>query len=125
MKRKLIILMAVAALFVTAIAAPVGAFGRRSLRAHMDLDFNVGIVTGEGAAPMVSWVGTLEFRGGTYDVVYYPTAPLVEHGDWVYFEENVRRIYPEFPVRSGIHSWDEYLPPLGPNLRKLVETYGG
>lgn len=43
----------------------------------------------------------------------------------VYFEENVRRIYPEFPVRSGVHSWDEYLPPLSPSLRQLVETYGG
>lgn len=43
----------------------------------------------------------------------------------VYFEENVRRTYPDFPVRSGVHSWDEYLPPLSANLRKLVETYGG
>jgi len=90
MKRKLIILVAVAALFVTAIAAPVGAFGRRSLRAHMDLDFNLGIVTAQGDAQDVSWVGTLDFRGGTYDVVFRPTAPLVERGDWVYFEENVR-----------------------------------
>lgn len=90
MKRKLLILLAVAALVATVIAAPAGAFGRHSLRGHQGLDFNLGIVTGEGAAPNVSWVGTVDFRGGTYDIVYRPTAPLVEHGDWIYFEENVR-----------------------------------
>ena len=42
----------------------------------------------------------------------------------VYFEEHLQRRYPEFPVRSGILSWEDYLPPLSPNLRKLVETYG-
>ena len=42
----------------------------------------------------------------------------------VYLEEHVRRRYPEFPVRSGLHTWEEYLPPLSPALRKLVETYG-
>jgi hypothetical protein len=26
-------------------------------------------------------------------------------------------------VRTGIHSWEEYLPPLNPSLEKLVETY--
>ena len=42
----------------------------------------------------------------------------------VYFEEHLQKRYPEFPVRSGILSWEDYLPPLSPNLRKLVETYG-
>ena len=42
-----------------------------------------------------------------------------------YFESHVQQRYPEFPVRSGLHSWEEYLPPLSPTLRKLVETYGG
>lgn len=40
----------------------------------------------------------------------------------VYFEQHVQRHYPEFPVRTGIRSWEDYLPPLSPNLRKLVET---
>jgi polysaccharide pyruvyl transferase WcaK-like protein len=40
----------------------------------------------------------------------------------VYFEQHVQRRYPEFPVRTGIRSWEDYLPPLSPNLRKLVET---
>lgn len=41
----------------------------------------------------------------------------------VYFEQHVQQRYPEFPVRSGVHSWEEYLPPLSPTLRNLVETY--
>lgn len=41
----------------------------------------------------------------------------------VYFEQQTHLIYPEFPVRSGIHSWEEYLPELNPALRKLVERY--
>ncbi|HET9530334.1 MAG TPA: hypothetical protein VFQ92_08285, partial [Blastocatellia bacterium] len=43
----------------------------------------------------------------------------------VYFEEHVQRRYPDFPVRKGVLSWEDYLPPLSPNLRKLVEEYGG
>ncbi len=42
----------------------------------------------------------------------------------VYLEQQVHQRYPEFPVRSGVRSWEEYLPPLSPNLRSLVETYG-
>jgi polysaccharide pyruvyl transferase WcaK-like protein len=42
----------------------------------------------------------------------------------VYFEEEVQRRYPEFPVRSGSYTWEEYLPPLSPTLQRLVEAYG-
>jgi len=42
----------------------------------------------------------------------------------VFFERHVEQRYPEFPVRSGLLSWEDYLPPLSPTLRKLVETYG-
>ncbi len=41
----------------------------------------------------------------------------------VYFEQHVQQCYPEFPIRGGIHGWEEYLPPLSPNLRKLAEIY--
>jgi polysaccharide pyruvyl transferase WcaK-like protein len=41
----------------------------------------------------------------------------------VYFEEEVQRRYPEFPTRRGEYSWEDYLPPISPNLRRLVETY--
>jgi polysaccharide pyruvyl transferase WcaK-like protein len=41
----------------------------------------------------------------------------------IYFEEHLQRRYPEFPIRKGLQSWEDYLPPLGANLRKLLETY--
>jgi polysaccharide pyruvyl transferase WcaK-like protein len=41
----------------------------------------------------------------------------------VRFEEHVRQRYPDFPTRSGVHSWEEYLPPLSAPLRALVERY--
>ncbi len=40
----------------------------------------------------------------------------------VFLEQQVQKRYPEFPVRSGVLSWDDYLPPLGPTLRDLVEA---
>jgi len=41
----------------------------------------------------------------------------------VFLERAVHQRYPEFPVRSGFHGWEEYLPPLSPNIERLVETY--
>jgi hypothetical protein len=41
----------------------------------------------------------------------------------VYFEEQVARTYPAFPIRTGVLGWEDYLPPLGPCLRKLVEKH--
>jgi polysaccharide pyruvyl transferase WcaK-like protein len=43
----------------------------------------------------------------------------------VYFEEQVARRYPEFPVRGGVLGWEEYLPPLGSTLRELLEAHSG
>ena len=43
----------------------------------------------------------------------------------VRFEEAVLERYPEFPARRGPLSWEDYLPPLSPGLRKLVEAHGG
>jgi polysaccharide pyruvyl transferase WcaK-like protein len=43
----------------------------------------------------------------------------------VYFEEQVARRYPDFPIRSGVLGWEEYLPPLGPTLRALLEEHSG
>jgi polysaccharide pyruvyl transferase WcaK-like protein len=42
----------------------------------------------------------------------------------VHFEEHLQRRYPEFPIRKGLQSWQDYLPPLSPNLLKLMENYG-
>jgi hypothetical protein len=40
-----------------------------------------------------------------------------------FLEDAVRRQYPEFPLRSGVLSWEDYLPPLSPYLCSLVEKY--
>ena len=42
-----------------------------------------------------------------------------------YFETQVARQYPEFPVRTGVLSWEDYLPPLSPLLLQLLETHSG
>jgi len=41
----------------------------------------------------------------------------------VFFEDEVRKTYPEFPLRKGVLSWEDNLPPFNENLRKLVEEY--
>jgi polysaccharide pyruvyl transferase WcaK-like protein len=41
----------------------------------------------------------------------------------VLLEDAVRRQYPEFPLRSGVLSWEDYLPPLDDNLLQLAERY--
>jgi polysaccharide pyruvyl transferase WcaK-like protein len=41
----------------------------------------------------------------------------------IFLEDEVRRTYPEFPLRKGVRTWEDNLPPLNENLRKLVEEY--
>ena len=41
----------------------------------------------------------------------------------VFLERTVHERYPEFPVQRGLRSWENYLPPLHPGLRQLVELY--
>ena len=41
----------------------------------------------------------------------------------MYFEGFVAQRYPEFPLRKGALDWEDYLPPLSANLRKLLEKY--
>ena len=40
-----------------------------------------------------------------------------------YLEERIARRYPRFPIRTGNLGWDEYLPPLTPNLHQLLEAF--
>jgi polysaccharide pyruvyl transferase WcaK-like protein len=42
----------------------------------------------------------------------------------MYLQDHVTRRYPEFPVRTGILNWEDYLPPLSLTLRRLLEHYG-
>jgi hypothetical protein len=41
----------------------------------------------------------------------------------IFLEEEVGRTYPEFPLRQGILSWEDNLPPLHKDLRRLVEEF--
>jgi len=41
----------------------------------------------------------------------------------VVFEDLMRLQYPEFPLRGGVRSWEEYLPPLNENLVRLAQKY--
>jgi polysaccharide pyruvyl transferase WcaK-like protein len=41
----------------------------------------------------------------------------------VFFEDEVRRTYPECPLRKGVVSWEDNLPPFSDDLRRLVEQY--
>jgi polysaccharide pyruvyl transferase WcaK-like protein len=41
----------------------------------------------------------------------------------VYFEEELRRRYPDFPIRKGQWSWEDYLPPIDEGLRRLIAMY--
>jgi polysaccharide pyruvyl transferase WcaK-like protein len=40
-----------------------------------------------------------------------------------YLEDEVRKTYPEFPLRKGVLSWEDNLPPLSRKLTELVEQH--
>lgn len=40
-----------------------------------------------------------------------------------FLEDAVQRRYPEFPIRSGVLLWEDYLPPLSRNLTELMQRY--
>jgi hypothetical protein len=40
-----------------------------------------------------------------------------------FLEDEVRKTYPEFPLRKGVLSWEDNLPPLSKELLELVERY--
>jgi polysaccharide pyruvyl transferase WcaK-like protein len=60
-------------------------------------------------------------RGGIAKTVVRNLKVMARMG--TFLEDAVRRAYPEFPLRSGVFSWQDYLPPLSPNLLDLVERY--
>jgi hypothetical protein len=41
----------------------------------------------------------------------------------VSFQEHLQQRYPEFPVRTGHLSWEDFLPPLSSSLTKLVKEF--
>jgi len=40
-----------------------------------------------------------------------------------FLEDAMRRTYPEFPLRSGVLTWEDFLPPLSNTLLQLAERY--
>jgi polysaccharide pyruvyl transferase WcaK-like protein len=43
----------------------------------------------------------------------------------LFFEEEVARRFPEFGTRSGLVPWEEYLPPLSPELESILSAHTG
>jgi len=41
----------------------------------------------------------------------------------MYFEQHVQVRYPDFPLRRGLRSWEDYLPPINSQLGELLETF--
>jgi hypothetical protein len=68
------------------------------------------------------WLQREEIRLATGRAVVVHLRRMAKMG--AIFEGEVARRYPEFPVRSGIVPWEEYLPPLSPALRHLVDEFG-
>ncbi|HUK31113.1 MAG TPA: hypothetical protein VLV89_08365, partial [Candidatus Acidoferrum sp.] len=69
----------------------------------------------------VLWRDADELREGIGRSVVRNLKLMAKMG--TYLERYVHEIYPDFSVRSGVHSWEEYLPALDPTLRRLVERY--
>jgi hypothetical protein len=40
-----------------------------------------------------------------------------------FLEDAVHRQYLEFPIRRGVLTWEDYLPPMSQNLLNLLERY--
>jgi polysaccharide pyruvyl transferase WcaK-like protein len=64
-----------------------------------------------------------EIRNAMFETVARNLQMMARMG--TYFEQQVARQYPAFPIRKGVRQWDDYLPPLSPSLRQLLETHSG
>ena len=60
-------------------------------------------------------------RGGIGRTVVRNLKVMARMG--TFLEDAVRRTYPEFPLRSGVLTWRDYLPPLSDDLRRLLDVY--
>ena len=84
MRRRLLIVIALAVALTLVVAAPISA--KEPLRGGIDLDFNVGVVLGVdgvGCNPAVAWFGTVEIDGVSLGIEFddgpmAPTGPVLE-----------------------------------------------
>jgi len=86
MKKLLGMIVAVAAAGAL-VAAPVDAAKQKPLSGPMDLDLYAELCAVPHAPPFLTWAGTVELDGVTYGFADFPTAPFVEDGKFIYFEE--------------------------------------
>lgn len=86
MRRKLIIVLAAVAILASLVAVPAAASIHRPIRGHMEHSLNLGYILETGAAPEVSWYGTVHIRGITYPMVYYGDL-LEDNNGWIYWED--------------------------------------
>jgi polysaccharide pyruvyl transferase WcaK-like protein len=90
---------------------------------HLSLEVDDPALTDKLAGALETLrTGGDSIRGGIGRTVAQNLRTMARMG--VYLEEEVQRRYPEFPIRKGSLCWEEYLPPLGADLRRLLETYG-
>ena len=86
MRRKIITVLAAVAILASLVAVPAGASIRRPIRGQMEHSLNMGYILKTGAAPEVSWYGTVAIRGATYPMVYYGDL-LEDNNGWMYWED--------------------------------------
>lgn len=113
MKRRPPIVVALVLTLALAATAPVSA--KEPLRGDVEIDFNVGVVTGEGCCPTVftpgtwdveewgvAWFGTVDMGGGTYWIVF-DDGPYLPTGAAVHWVERMR-IYRhlDYTIDNGV-----------------------
>ena len=86
MKRKVLTILAALVVLASVAVVPAAAKTHRAVRGDLELQLNLGIVLQAGAAPEVSWFGTVDVRGAEYPIVFYGGV-LEQHGDWIYYED--------------------------------------
>jgi polysaccharide pyruvyl transferase WcaK-like protein len=94
-------------------------------RGHADLVLEASDPELEGKIDGVLerlWIGRDEIRLATGRAVVSHLRRMAKMG--AIFETEVARRYPEFPVRGGVVAWEDYLPPLSPAMRHLVDEFG-
>jgi hypothetical protein len=85
--KRLMTILATAALIGLAGATPAGADEvQHPISARMQLEY-LGVPCPEHVPPFLTWAGTVEIDGMTYGWADFPTAPLVDDGKFVAFEE--------------------------------------
>jgi hypothetical protein len=100
MKRKLFVLLAIVAVLLTVIAAPVSAKnplrGEQVLALNQDADGNFGLY----GCPEISWFGAIVINDTTYGMALYPISSVFP-GKTQHWEENWTIFSGEFTVEDG------------------------